>query len=310
MFSLKRRTRYNALMTSSNFDSPATTNGFEDAPAYQPEMREGMAVNLEGYEGPLDVLLVLARTQKVDLKQISILHLAEQYLAFIRELQDLKLEVAADYLVMAAWLAYLKSRLLLTPPHDDGEVDPEELAARLVFRLQCLEAMRDSAAKLMARDLLGREVFVRGMPEGIRVTRSSKYQASLYELLTSYSTQRLHNHYAEWSPPKLDVLTLERARTRIERLLGGLEDWGRLDELVIDQIRDPQTRRTTMASMFGAALEYVRDGRMEIQQAANFKEILVRRARPKTATTSVMLGEREPDDNDHKNAGHNGGHNG
>ena len=283
-------------MTSEISDSTAAANDFGDEPVFQPEMREGMAVNLEGYEGPLDVLLVLARTQKVDLKQISILQLAEQYLAFIREVQDLKLEVAADYLVMAAWLAYLKSRLLLPPPHDDGEVDPEELAARLVFRLQCLEAMRDSAAKLMARDLLGREVFVHGMPEGIRVTRSSKYQASLYDLLTSYSTQRLRNYYVEWSPPKMDVLTLERARTRIERLLGELEDWGRLDALVIEQIRDPQKRRTTMASMFGAALEYVRDGRLEIQQSANFKEILVRRARPKPATASVMLGKDEPND--------------
>ena len=212
-------------------------------------------------------------------------------------LKDLKLEVAADYLVMAAWLAYLKSRLLLPPPHDDGEVDPEELASRLVFRLQCLEAMRNCSANLMARDLLGREVFVHGMPEGIRVTRSSKYQASLYDLLTSYSTQRLRNYYAEWSPPKMDVLTLERARTRIARMLGELEDWGRLDTLVIEQIRDPQKRRTTMASMFGAALEYVRDGRLEIQQAANFKEILVRRALPKSATTSVMPGEGEQNDN-------------
>ena len=142
-------------MTSDSADSNPAINEFEDPPAYQPEVCKGMAVNLEGYEGPLDVLLVLARTQKVDLKQISILQLSEQYLAFIRELQNLKLEVAADYLVMAAWLAYLKSRLLLPPPHDDGEVDPEELAARLVFRLQCLEAMRNSAAKLMARDLWG-----------------------------------------------------------------------------------------------------------------------------------------------------------
>lgn len=284
-------------MTSEVCDSTAAMSDFGDEPALQPEMREGMAVNLEGYEGPLNILLVLARTQKVDLKQISILQLAEQYLTFIRELQALKLEVAANYLVMAAWLAYLKSRLLLPPPHDDGEVDPEELAARLVFRLQCLEAMRDSATKLMTRDLLGREVFVHGMSEGIRVTRSSKYQASLYELLTSYSTQRLRNYYVQWSPPKMDVLTLERARTRIERLLGELEDWGRLDALVIDQIKDPQKRRTTMASMFGAALEYVRDGRLEIQQAANFKEILVRRARPKPATTSVMLEEGEQNDN-------------
>ena len=284
-------------MTSEVSDSTAAMNDFGDEPTFQPEMREGMAVNLEGYEGPLDILLVLARTQKVDLKQISILQLAEQYLNFIREVQDLKLEVAADYLVMAAWLAYLKSRLLLPPPHDDGEVDPEELAARLVFRLQCLEAMRDSVAKLMARDMLGRELFVHGMSEGIRVTRSSKYQASLYELLTSYSTQRLRNYYAEWSPPKMDVLTLERARTRIEKLLGELEDWGRLDALVMDQIKDSQKRRTTMASMFGAALEYVRDGRLEIQQAANFKEILVRRARPKRATTSVMVEDGERNDN-------------
>ncbi len=283
-------------MTSEVSDSAAAMSDFGEEPASRPEIHEGMVVNLEGYEGPLNILLVLARTQKVDLKQISILKLAEQYLTFIRELQDLKLEIAADYLVMAAWLAYLKSRLLLPPPHDDGEVDPEELAARLLFRLQCLEAMGDSAAKLMARDLLGREVFVHGMSEGIRVTRSSKYQASLYELLTSYSTQRLRNYYAEWSPPKMDVLTLERARTRIERLLGELEDWGRLDTLVIDQIKDPQKRRTIMASMFGAALEYVRDGRLEIQQAANFKEILVRRARPKPATTSVMLEEGEQND--------------
>ena len=280
-------------MTSDSSDSNPAISEFEDTPVCQPKMREGMAVNLEGFEGPLDVLLVLARTQKVDLKQISMLQLSEQYLRFIRELQDLKLEIAADYLVMAAWLAYLKSRLLLPPPHDDGEVDPEELAARLVFRLQCLHAMRDSVAKLMARDLLGREVFLHGMPEGIRVTRSSKYQASLYDLLTSYSTQRLRNYYVEWSPPKINVLTLERARTRIARLLGELEDWGRLDALVISQIRDPQNRRTTMASMFGAALEYARDGRLEIQQAANFKEILVRRARPKSAKTSVVLGEGE-----------------
>ena len=190
----------------------------------------------------------------------------------------------------------LKSRLLLPPPHDDGEEDPEVLAARLVFRLQCLEAMRDSAAKLMARDLLGRDVFVHGMSEGIRVTRTSKYQASLYDVLTSYSTQRLRNYYATWSPPKMDVLSLQRARTRIERLLGKLEDWDRLDTLVMDQIKDPQKRRTTMASMFGAALEYARDGRLEIQQTENFKEILVRRARPKPATTSVMLGENEQDD--------------
>ena len=242
-----------------------------------------LEVQLGGYEGPLDVLLSLAQAQKVDLKQISISMLAEQYLDFIRDAHDLKIELAADYLVMASWLAYLKSRLLLPPPHDDDEMDPAQLAALLVFRLQRLERMRECAAQLMARNLLGRDFFAHGMPQGIRVNRQSQYQASLYDLLTSYSTQRLRNYYAEWTPPKLNVLSIERARMRLERLFGTLDDWSRFDVMVAAEMRDPQRRRTTLASSFSALLEYVRDGRLEVQQTQNFEEMLVRRARPKQA---------------------------
>ena len=264
--------------------TPNDTATFEEGIAYQqPAAGDALDVSLEGYEGPLHVLLSMARTQKVDLKQISILALAEQYLDFIREAQELRIELAADYLVMASWLAYLKSRLLLPPPHDDDDMNPEEMAAHLVFRLQCLEAMRDAAAQLMARDLLGRDTFVHGQPEGIRIKRQSKYDASLYEVLGAYSTQRLRSYYESWTPPKMDVLSIERARMRLERLLGKLDDWAAMDALVAADIRDPQRRRTTIASSFSAMLEYARDGRLELQQGKNFEQLLVRRARPKAA---------------------------
>ena len=172
-------------MEENRSDSPQD-DGFQEGIAYQPSLEDGLAVHLEGYDGPLHVLLALARTQKVDLKQISILTLAEQYLEFIREAQDLKIELAADYLVMASWLAYLKSRLILPPPHDEEVADAEEMAARLVFRLKCLEAMREASVQLMGRDLLGRDFFTHGMPEGIRIKRQSKYDASLYEVLAAY----------------------------------------------------------------------------------------------------------------------------
>lgn len=267
-------------MEENQSDSPQN-DGFQEGIAYQASTDSGLSIQLDGYDGPLHVLLALARTQKVDLKQISILTLAEQYLDFIREAQDLKIELAADYLVMASWLAYLKSRLILPPPHDDEVMDAEEMAARLVFRLKCLEAMREASAQLMGRDLLGRDFFTHGMPEGIRTKRQSTYDASLYEVLAAYSTQRLRNYYESWSPPKIDVLSIERARLRIERLLGKLDDWETMDALVAGDIRDPQKRRTTMASSFSAFLEYARDGRVELQQGKNFDRLMVRRARPK-----------------------------
>ncbi len=245
--------------------------------------REDWRVDVEGFEGPLDVLLALARTQKVDLRQISILDLAEQYLGFIRDAQKLKLELAADYLVMASWLAYLKSRLLLPSEENDEEASAEEMAARLMFRLQRLDAMRDCAARLMTRNLLGRDVFMRGMPDGIRVKRNSVYEASLFELLTSYSTHRIRSYYSEWSPPDLDVLSIERARMRLERMLGTLNDWEKLDAVLASEIRSPEKRRTHIASGFSAALEFAREGRIELQQDRNFGEIRLRRARPRLA---------------------------
>ncbi len=277
-------------MTIAGNDSQADPMGsqgrnpdFQEGTAYELASADGLAVSLDGYEGPLDVLLDLARTQKLDLKQISILHLAEQYLDFIRRARDLKIELAADYLVMASWLAYLKSRLLLPPPHEPDEADPEELAAQLVFRLQCLEAMRDAAAKLMARNLLGRDFFAHGMPEGIGIKRESVYQSSLFELLAAYASQRVRDHYSAWTPPNINVLSIERARLRLQALLGALDDWQPLNDIVAGSIREPQKRRTTIASSFTAMLEYASDGRLEVQQSANFGEVLVRRVRPKVA---------------------------
>ena len=245
-----------------------------------------MSINIPNFSGPLEALLDLAKSQKVDLAEISITKLADQFLEFIKKSKNLDLESASEYLLMATWLAYLKSRLLLPPPHDDDEMNPEEMAAHLVFRLQCLEAMRDAAAQLMARDLLGRDFFLHGQPEGIRIKRQSTYDASLYEVLAAYSTQRLRNHYEKWTPPKMDVLSIERARMRLERLLGKMDDWAAMDALVASEIRDPQKRRTTLASSFSAMLEYARDGRVELQQSKNFETLLVRRARPKAASVA------------------------
>ena len=265
-------------MTKDMNNSGVSADGFVEGPAYQiPSSMRGatnsdnvLEVDVDGFEGPLDILLNLARVQKVDLKQISILQLAEQYLEFIGKVQSLKIEIAADYLVMASWLAYLKSRLLLPKENDDENVSAEEMAARLVFQLQRLEAMRDASAKLMTRNQLGRDFFPRGMPEGIRVKRESHYDASPYELLTSYSTQRLRNYYASWKPTELPILSIERARMRLERMLGKMDEWEEFELIVLNELKDPVKRRTTAASSFSAMLEFARDGKLEIQQNKNF----------------------------------------
>ena len=286
-------------MTDDMNNSSTPADGFVEGPAYQTpfSMREAtnsenvLEVDVDGFEGPLDILLKLARVQKVDLKQISILQLAEQYLEFIGKVQSLKIEIAADYLVMASWLAYLKSRLLLPKEIDDENFSAEEMAARLVFQLQRLEAMRDASAKLMTRNQLGRDFFSRGMPEGIRVKRESHYDASLYELLTSYSTQRLRNYYASWKPTELPILSIERARMRLENMLGRMDDWEDFDMIVMRELKDPVKRRTTAASSLSAMLEFARDGKLEIQQNKNFGKILIRRARPKSAPDNMLTGE-------------------
>ncbi|MEJ8573312.1 ScpA family protein [Microbaculum marinum] len=236
----------------------------------QPADGETFLVDVEGFEGPLDLLLALARTQKVDLARISILALAEQYVAFINEARRLRLELAADYLVMAAWLAYLKSRLLLPRQADDEEPTGEEMAAILAFRLQRLEAMRDAAVKLVNRNRLGRDVFARGLPEGVRVERRSVYHASLYDLLKAYGEQRSRQAVRRVVLAPRKVLALKEAREILQRLVGDIGAWTPLAALIDEFIDDPGMRRTATASTFSASLELCREGVLELRQEKTF----------------------------------------
>jgi segregation and condensation protein A len=242
------------------------------------EEDEKLRVDVEGFEGPLDLLLAMARTQKVDIAKISVLALARQYLEFIEEAKRLRLELAADYLVMAAWLTFLKSKLLLPPePSDDDEPSGEELAAMLAFRLQRLDAMRDAAAQLMTRKRLGRDVFPRGEPEPIRVTRSSVYEANVYDLLKAYAQQRQRNAVRTLHMEKRTVWSLKEARDELERLLGMACDWAPLDQILAEFLVEPGIRRTALASSFTATLEMTREGALEIRQSKSFAPLLVRR---------------------------------
>ncbi|WP_448581066.1 segregation and condensation protein A [Thermaurantiacus sp.] len=239
---------------------------------------EVLHVAVEAWEGPLDLLLALARTNRVDLRAIPILPLVDQYLAFIGRARALRLELAADYLVMAAWLAYLKSALLLPEP-GPGEVDAEAMAERLRWRLARLAAMRDAAAALVARDLLGRDVFARGAPEGLRRVTRAKVEASLYELLSAYGGIAAMRERRCWTPPARPVLmTLEEAIARVEAMLGERLDWTRLAEFLPGGL-EGQARSGAMAAGFAAALELVRRGRVELAQAAPFAPLMLR-ARP------------------------------
>jgi segregation and condensation protein A len=220
----------------------------------------------------------MARTQKVDLAKISVLALAQQYLEFIEEAKRLRLELAADYLVMAAWLTFLKSKLLLPPePSDEDEPSGEELAAMLAFRLQRLDAMRDAAAQLMTRKRLGRDVFPRGKPEPIRVTRTSVYDANVYDLLKAYAQQRQRNALRTLHMEKRPVWSLKEARDELERLLGMSCEWAPLDQILAEFLVEPEIRRTALASSFTATLEMTREGAVEIRQAKSFAPLLVRR---------------------------------
>jgi segregation and condensation protein A len=240
---------------------------------------EALIVSLDGFEGPLDVLLALARTQKVDLAKISILALADQYLLFIAEARKLRLELAADYLVMAAWLAFLKSKLLL--PKETGADDSpsgDELAARLAFRLKRLEAMRNAAAALMTRKRLGRDVFARGMPEGVRTIRVRQYTGVIYDLLKAYAEQRRRTVKRVHVVPRRTVWSIKDARQRLEAIVGQLSgEWMELEKY-LEQYRDnPDVARTAVASSFGAALEMAREGMVEISQAEPFAPIYMRK---------------------------------
>jgi segregation and condensation protein A len=249
------------------------------APDEAPGPGEALVVDVDGFEGPLDLLLALARTQKVDLAKISLLALAQQYLAFITEAQRLRLELAGDYLVMAAWLAYLKSRLLL--PRDgkaDDEPTGEELAQRLAFRLMRLEAMRRAAAQLMTRRRLGRDVFGRGMPEGVRTIREKQYTAQIYDLLRAYAEQRSRAVKRVHVVKARTVWSIKEARQRLEKLVGqSTGDWVQLGFFLERYLPAAIDGRTVLASSFGATLEMAREGLVEIRQEAPYAPIYVRR---------------------------------
>lgn len=235
-----------------------------------------LVVDIAGFEGPLDLLLHLARNQKVDLSRISVLALAEQYIAFIESARSIRLELAADYLVMAAWLAFLKSRLLIPQPHKDDGPSGEEMASALAFRLKRLEAMRDAATLLVNRTRLGRDIFARGAPEHIPVERTSAFEASLYDLLQAYASLRQREAVMQVTIERRQVWSLADARLILARLMGGLSDWTALDDFLLRYVGDPSQRVSAIASAFAASLEMVREGRLEIRQAEAFAPIYVR----------------------------------
>jgi len=244
---------------------------FEDTSA---QGGDTLTLALDGWEGPLDLLLSLARVQKVDLREISILALVEQYLDFLHQAKALKLEIAADYLVMAAWLAYLKSCLLL--PRDEAvDPSPEELALRLQLRLQRLNAMRESGARLMGRDRLGRDVFARGAPEGLHTIRKSLWQADLFALIAAYGRVSARTAPAYHHVARRAVMTLDAALQRVERLIGEHIDWTTIQAFLPEGL-DHAMRRSALASSFVAALELARQGKVALRQAEAFAPLYLR----------------------------------
>lgn len=244
-----------------------------DAPVRTPPAQV-LNLALDGWEGPLDLLLSLARSQKVDLTKISILALVDQYLVFIADARALRLELAADYLVMAAWLAYLKSCLLL-PPDPEADPDPHEMALRLQFQLQRLDAMRDAGVRLFGRDRLDHDCFVRAAPEGLRLLASDQYDCSLFDLLRAYGDIRARTDRTVYAVSRRPVLALDEALERLGRLLGQALDWTDLARYLPDAL-DEDYRRSALASTFLAALELARQGRADLSQADAFGPLLLR----------------------------------
>ena len=249
----------------------------EDA-AERTASEPALIVDVDGFEGPLDLLLHLARGQKVDLSRISVVALVDQYLVFVERARALRLELAADYLVMAAWLAFLKSKLLIPAPKSDEGESGEELAAILQFRLRRLEAMRDAAARLVNRNRLGRDVFARGMPEAVVVEKHSTFSASLYDLLTAYASQRQRRAVTSVQIARRGVWSLKEARSILMRLVGEVKEWTALDRFLIDYLAEPGQRATAIASTFAASLEMAREGRIEMRQEAAFAPLYMRAA--------------------------------
>jgi segregation and condensation protein A len=237
-----------------------------------------LIIDLDGFEGPLDLLLELARNHKIDLHRISILALADQYIAFIERAQKVRLELAADYLVMAAWLTYLKSRLLIPQQPKDGETEPLDMAQRLAFRLQRLQAMRDAAEKLMNGPQLGRDVFERGAPEPLVIETQREYADTLLDLLKAYAERRQRKMvHQTYTIKKQATWSIKEARETLERLLGAMDDWGTFDRYLEKYISTPETRRSVRASSFTASLELAREGVLEIRQDEAFDPIFLRR---------------------------------
>lgn len=240
-----------------------------------------LVVDLDGFEGPLDVLLALARTQKVDIARLSILQLADQYITFITEARRLSLEVAADYLVMAAWLAYLKSRLLLPLDNEEEELSGPEQAAQLAFRLQRLDAMRDAASKLMNRHRLGRDVFSRGNPEGIRNIRHANWEVSLFELISAYGNLKRTQEPEPLRLERIETYSIEEALSRLSASLGMVHGWERLESFLPSGILSGFRRKSAVASTLLAGLELSRQGRAALRQEQPFGPIYLKPQSPR-----------------------------
>ena len=260
-----------AFLDAEPFDTPPRDRAEIEA--------ETLRVAVDGYEGPLDLLLTLARTQKVDLAKISVLKLAEQYLEFVEKVRALRIELAADYLVMAAWLAFLKSRLLLPQPAPDDGPSGEELAARLAFQLERLEAMRRAAAELMARDRLGRDFFARGAPETMAVERRVAWNVTLADLLSAYGRVQTRAEYRPVDFETREVFSVEAALKRLRGVIGATPDWSRLSSFLPEGWLAPEKRRSAVASTFSAMLELAKLGELEIRQESVFAPIYLRSRR-------------------------------
>lgn len=239
---------------------------------------EALIVDVDGFEGPLDLLLTLSRTQKVDLRKISVLQLAEQYLGFVSRAQKLRIELAADYLVMAAWLAYLKSRLLLPPEPGEEGPSAEDLAAHLAFQLERLQAMREAAARLMARDRLGRDFFSRGLPETVSLHRNVTWDATLLDLMRAYARIRTKDEFRPFVMDREHVFTMEQALERMRGLIGYVGDWAELTSFLPEGWdATPMARRSSTAAHFAAVLEMAKRGQLSLRQGETFAPIQIRR---------------------------------
>ncbi|AZL60924.1 segregation/condensation protein A [Tabrizicola piscis] len=242
---------------------------------------EALIVDVDGFEGPLDLLLTLSRTQKVDLRKISVLKLAEQYLGFVEQARSLRIELAADYLVMAAWLAFLKSRLLLPPEPGEAGPSAEDLAAHLAFQLERLQAMRDAAARLMGRDQLGRDFFVRGVPEDVTHHRKVTYTATLLDLMRAYARIRTKDEFRPFVMDREHVFTMEQALDRLRGLIGYAGDWADLTSFLPEGWNvTPMARRSATAAHFAAVLELAKAGQITLRQGDTFAPIQLRRREP------------------------------